>query len=210
MPLPVQHTNMAQEGIGKLIPYFQKPVISAFLGCMLDQFSQFENAMLNPTTGYLFLVQLANAGTDTLNKYGKIVNYPRGALDNNDYRTFIGIKIMVDGSDGSFPTLIEILNVACSGPIVVSNLDNWGYNAALDLQGGYVALPLAYIGLLPAARNEGVYTMFRYWTWTDTPVFAWGDSTSTVSFTGPATIDTFFGDSVSGSPGVGFASCAIV
>ena len=94
MALPTSNTSIVQTGKVLLIQAFQKPNIQAFLSAHLDELQQIEAAVTDPIVGYLQLIQLANAGTETLDLYGKIVDYPRGALDNDNYRVFVGINTL--------------------------------------------------------------------------------------------------------------------
>ncbi len=169
MSLPVPDTNIIVDDSKKLIFAFQKPNILAFLSGILNEHQQLENIITDPILGYLFLIQLANAQTDTLNKYGKIVDFPRSGLSDNEYRIFILIKIAVDSSNSTGDTILNILQLASIGPVAVRDFDNFGFGSAVDIQGGYTLYPLAYINLLPITRGGGIYATYRYWTWLPAP-----------------------------------------
>ncbi len=212
MALPIHDDNIVRDGQARLIFAFQKPNILAFLGAILDEDQQLENAITDPNTGYLNLIQLANAQTDTLNKYGKIVDYPRGFFNNNEYRVFINIKIAVDSSNASGDAILNILQLAAFGPFAVRDFDNYGFGSFVDIQGGYTPYALAYINLLPKARGGGVAGDFRYWTWN--PVVP-NSGTSLGLFTFGSTIGTVanatgFKDAVSGTFNNALASVALV
>ncbi len=200
--LPVPNTNIVQEMSGLLISAFQKSNILAVLQGQLQQHQQFEDVVTDPSTGYLHLIQLANAAGDTLDKYGKIVNWPRGGLVDDEYRIFIGIKIAVDSSDTTGDALLNILQLGSNGPYAVRDWDNFGYGAALDIQSGYTPFALAYLTLLELARGGGVYTTYRYWTWS--PAAAPNHTTSLGllvlgSTVGSVATATGFKDTVSGT-----------
>ena len=149
---------------------------------------------------------MANAGTDTLNKYGNIVNYPRGALSNDEYRALILVKIAVDDSTADGNSLLNIVQAVGAGPYHAWDLDNFGFGAALDLQSGYTPFALGLILLLPHARGGGNYVTLRYWTWSVATYGLWvlGDSTgSPVGATG-------LGDAVSSTLFNALAAVAVV
>lgn len=207
MSLPVPDTNIVYNALNTLIPAFQKPNIQAVLAGPLQVKQKTENAITDPATGYLYKIQLANAETDALNKYGKIVNYPRGSLSNDEYRIFIQIKIAVDSSDSTGDMMLNILALATDGPNFVLDMDNYGFGSAWRIVGGYTAFPQAYIALLPAARGGGVYATFVYWTW---PVNLNAKDPGLFYFASPDVFGPGFKDGVSMIPTNGLASGAIV
>ena len=156
--------TIVADGLAKLSPAFRKPVTQAILAGIEGHKQAFEDAIAGPS-GYIAKLPLSVAVGDTLDKYGKIVDYPRGALGDDDYRSFIQVKIAVNRSNDTGDALLGIVSLVSAGPYAVRDFDR---PTALDVQAGHTPFALGLIGLLPKARNGGTYATLRYWPWAPT------------------------------------------
>jgi hypothetical protein len=98
--------NIANRGLGNLIEKFQgKPRIAWLLVTLLDQVQEWEDALWD----IYVLRNLEDATGDLLDQLGGIVGESRRGRTDDEYRRFIGVRILSNRSDGQIEDLYTIL-----------------------------------------------------------------------------------------------------
>lgn len=97
------HTPKA---LGRLIEYWRnKPNLRAWQSSYTDELQLIENMFWEVISSKL----LDQAGTDQLDKIGRIVGEPRNGLGNVAYRLRIRVRILINSSYGQAPQIITII-----------------------------------------------------------------------------------------------------
>ena len=148
--------NHQQEMVDNLIDLFKKPRNQGVVEAVSDQIQELENAIYECITGYY----LPTAEAAQLDVLGKIVMEDRQGRSDNDYRAAIGVRILVNRSNGRLNELIAI-GAAMTGstPYVQEQ-----YPAAIKMRFptlGTVSLRTVY-SLLRQAKAGGVRLFLSY------------------------------------------------
>lgn len=162
--IPTYDPNHATEIVALLTDVFKNATtMKTLLLAVAAKTQELEDALLNPTTGYVFLIQLANAVGDTLDKYGAILRQPRNGMNDATYRVVLQLILRVLRSNGLAEDIIGV--AALAGP-VAQYLEY--YPAAFLLEQwnvGVILAPNVVASFLSQTRDGGVRGVYHYSTW---------------------------------------------
>jgi hypothetical protein len=192
--IPAYDPNHATEILALLTEVFKNATnLRMFLSQIAIETQALEDALLNPQTGYAFLIQLVNAVGDALDKYGDILELPRNGRTDDDYRAALYLQIRVNRSMGLAEDVIQVTALITSGALYME-----GYPAGFNVQVSDLtpSQVLALLLYLPQTRSGGTYGTLTYSDWADGNDFEWAD-VNNLSTTGQGT----WGDTVAGVVG---------
>lgn len=153
--------------------YKGKPRIEAFLCALGDQCQLVENAYWQLLT----LRDLANATGINLDILGKIVGEPRKDRTDDVYRTFIGIRILVNSSDGQLEQLLTILRTAFGSSAGFYIFENYPMSIQIFLPSDIGdILPLDFTLYLRLAKDAAVGMAFTWTVVAETETFTFNSS----------------------------------
>jgi hypothetical protein len=172
-----QILDYSAEGNDRLIEeYKKKPFIEALNSAVLDELTELEKVFWD----LYVLRSLDTAEGVQLDGLGDIVGEPRGNKDEETYRRFIRIRVLVNNSDGKIEQLYSILR----------GLLGEGFIA--DIQDSFPAGIVVYVGspldpltpedvnrLLRKAKGGGIRLDFVYSDLDETDMFLWSDDDDT-------------------------------
>lgn len=103
--IPVRVDTRAKDAAARLTSAFKnKRVLGAVVKALAAEWQELEGAIWDVINGRL----LDNAGTDQLDKLGRLVGERRAGRANDDYRLAIRVRIRVNRSDGRAEDIIAV------------------------------------------------------------------------------------------------------
>lgn len=112
----IKKTTHEAEGVAHLIEQFRgKPKLGAFITLLMTQVQELEDAFFQIVTDTVLAVAIG----EQLDGIGRIVDEPRNALDDTDYRLLLTVKFRVIRSTGTIEDLIAILDELTGGGMTI-------------------------------------------------------------------------------------------
>lgn len=167
--------DMVKAALARLPTQFQsKPRIAAIVSSIVAPLQTVRNTL---QAIYLQRV-LANATGVQLDLLGKLVALARAGLSDDDYRVRISVKILVDRSNGTMPSIIKIARTFVGGTAAGGNVMFLNQGTAAFVVRLH-KLPLdpdptnALVTFLQNAAEAGVRAILEASSFDDTALLYW-------------------------------------
>lgn len=148
----------ADRGLSRLPQKFKdKPTVLALLQIYLEEVQELEDAIWDSGQQRL----IVNAIGEYLDVWGKVLNVPRGGLDDEMYRIRLQVELLLLRSSGTVPELVTIYKLLV--PTSVPTFMPW-YPGSFELLLAGAVVPNGddYVDVLERAKAGGVRAILRW------------------------------------------------
>jgi len=104
--LTFDYGGLVRRAVERLPSKLQQPLLSCFVAILATPFQEIKDALAE----IRYKTRLENAVGVQLDNIGTIVDLPRNGLNDEQYRLFLKVRVLVLASDGTFEVVAAIMN----------------------------------------------------------------------------------------------------